>query len=32
MFLGWLMLVNVIMVEVRAEDALGGAALESARR
>jgi hypothetical protein len=31
MWLGWLMLVNVIMTESRAEDALGGAALEPAR-
>ena len=30
MWLGWLMLVNVIMTEGLAEDALGGAALESA--
>jgi hypothetical protein len=30
MWLGWLMLVNVIMTEGVAEDALGGAALESA--
>jgi hypothetical protein len=31
MWLGWLMLVNVIMTEGRAEDALGGGALEQAR-
>ena len=31
MWLGWLMLVNVIMTEGLAEDALGGGALEQAR-
>jgi hypothetical protein len=31
MWLGTLILINVIMVEARAEDALGGAALEPAR-
>ena len=32
LWLGWLILINVIMVEGRAEDLLGGAALEPARR
>jgi len=31
MYLGWLMLVNVIMTEGLAEDALGGGSLEQAR-
>ena len=31
MYLGWLMLVNVIMTEGLAEDALGSGALEQAR-